>query len=89
MSKLGRSDELGVMNYMLQFNVHSRRYATIWLMVSVIWLYVGIRMITRHEGFGWFLCVFYLFLAFYYMYRFFKTASEARSDNAPERTNGQ
>jgi hypothetical protein len=49
------------MNYMLQFNVHSRRYATIWLMVSVIWLYVGIRMITRHEGFGWFLCVFYLF----------------------------
>jgi hypothetical protein len=72
-----------------KFSVGSRRYATIWIAISFVWLYVGVQRIARHEIIGWFLCGFYALLALYYLYRLLRHSSSAiHETDPPESHNG-
>jgi|HubBroStandDraft_5_1064220.scaffolds.fasta_scaffold07130_3 hypothetical protein len=66
----------------------SRRYAGLWLAISVIWLYVGFKRMARHERLGWFLCGFYALIGSYYVYRLFRPSARNDTDNKPGSQNG-
>jgi hypothetical protein len=39
----------------------------IWIMLSIVWIGGGIRMIMRHNDFGWFLVAIWVFVLVMYM----------------------
>jgi hypothetical protein len=44
----------------------------IWIMLSIVWIGGGIRMIMRHNDFGWFLVAIWVFVLVMYMRRAFQ-----------------
>jgi len=44
----------------------------IWMMLSIVWIGGGIRMIMRHNDFGWFLVAIWIFVLVMYMRRAFR-----------------
>ena len=44
----------------------------IWIMLSIVWIGGGIRMVIRHNDFGWFLVATWAFVLITYMRRAFR-----------------